>query len=187
MILREANPVFAAALEWLFVQRMEVPVKARWIFLALLMASATASAQMYKWVDKDGKVRYTDTPPPGGTKSSKIAAPAPAASPAPGSPSPATKDLKDVKKGPLTPAEQEAEFRKRQADAAKNADKSAQEARAQSEKNEACQRSREYLATLESGQRIQRTNAAGERYYLEDAQVQAEITKARGQIQSACK
>jgi glutaredoxin len=27
--------------------------------------AAVASAQMYRWVDKDGKVHYTDAPPPG--------------------------------------------------------------------------------------------------------------------------
>lgn len=34
--------------------------------LALLLgfASATALAQTYRWVDKDGRVHYTDTPPP---------------------------------------------------------------------------------------------------------------------------
>lgn len=31
--------------------------------VAALFAS-TAAAQMYRWVDKDGKVHYTDTPPP---------------------------------------------------------------------------------------------------------------------------
>jgi len=31
---------------------------------ALACASATAVAQAYRWVDKDGRVHYTDTPPP---------------------------------------------------------------------------------------------------------------------------
>ena len=36
-------------------------------FAALLAASA--SAQTYRWVDKDGKVNYSDTPPPASAKS----------------------------------------------------------------------------------------------------------------------
>ena len=36
----------------------------RLLFLVLLLACASASAQMYRWVDQNGKVHYTDTPPP---------------------------------------------------------------------------------------------------------------------------
>lgn len=32
--------------------------------MVFLLASASASAQMYRWVDQGGKVHYTDTPPP---------------------------------------------------------------------------------------------------------------------------
>jgi glutaredoxin len=34
------------------------------IAAAAMLVAATAGAQMYRWVDKDGKVHYTDTPPP---------------------------------------------------------------------------------------------------------------------------
>lgn len=36
------------------------------IILLLLMFSFVASAQVYKWVDADGKTQYTDQPPPSG-------------------------------------------------------------------------------------------------------------------------
>lgn len=32
--------------------------------LAILLATATVAAQVFKWIDKDGKVNFTDTPPP---------------------------------------------------------------------------------------------------------------------------
>ncbi len=38
-------------------------------FIILLTASAAASAQMYKWVAPDGKVTYSDVPPPASAKS----------------------------------------------------------------------------------------------------------------------
>jgi hypothetical protein len=41
------------------------------IALLALAFSATASAQMYKWVDKDGRVSYSDTPPPTDAKDVK--------------------------------------------------------------------------------------------------------------------
>jgi glutaredoxin len=38
-----------------------------WLALILLAASvASAAASMYRWVDKEGKVHYTDQPPPPG-------------------------------------------------------------------------------------------------------------------------
>ena len=151
------------------------------IFLMALMLAGTAHAQLYKWVDKDGKVRYGDSPPPG-AKTSALKAPqgAAAASPAPAA-------AKDAAKGPLTPAEQAQEFRKRQDEAKKSAEKSEREQQSKSERNENCERTREYLRTLESGQRIARTNPSGEKYYMDDNQVAQEIAKAQQSAQQACK
>ncbi len=150
------------------------------IGLTLLFVACSAGAQMYKWVDQDGKVHFGDTPPPG-AKTTTVRAPssgeAPAAAPAAG---------KDAKKGPLTPAEQEQEYRKRQADERKAAEKADADRRAKAALADDCARTREYLATLESGARIQRSNTSGERYYLDDAEIQQEIAKARQSLQ-ACK
>jgi hypothetical protein len=38
------------------------------LLLSLLMLPALASAEIYKWKDKDGKVRYSDVPPPSNVK-----------------------------------------------------------------------------------------------------------------------
>jgi hypothetical protein len=137
------------------------------IILVMLFAAGSAGAQqMYKWVDKDGKVRYSDTPPPSGTKATTIQPPSPAATaPAPAA---AAKDgakdaKKDAKKGPLTAAEREQEYRKRNEESAKAAEKVAAEEKAQANKRADCERAREYLRTLESGQRITRTDSKGER------------------------
>ena len=76
----------------------------RVLICALSLAfAAGAAAQAYRWVDKDGKVRYGDTPPPGVNatplKGSSRAAGAPAA---------------DAKKGEKDKLSPEAAFRKRQ-------------------------------------------------------------------------
>jgi glutaredoxin len=34
------------------------------LFIVLIFAVTGASAQLYRWVDQDGKVHYSDTPPP---------------------------------------------------------------------------------------------------------------------------
>lgn len=44
-------------------------MKNRWSWLLLsLLVSAGAQAQLYKWVGPDGKVTYSDTPPPASAK-----------------------------------------------------------------------------------------------------------------------
>jgi len=139
------------------------------------------AAQTYRWVDKDGKVRYGDTPPPGVSArqlSGPPAPPAPAAAP--------EAATKGAKKGPSTPADLDRDFRRRQAEAQKASDKAAREARDAETKRDNCARARETLAGLESGQRIVRTGADGERYYLDDAQREAEIRQARESVNSWC-
>ena len=44
---------------------MKSPIQL-FIAIAILLATATVAAQVYKWVDKDGQVQYSDTPPPPG-------------------------------------------------------------------------------------------------------------------------
>ncbi len=40
--------------------------------LALLLCAGSASAQMYKWVDANGKTHFTDTPPPASAKPAAV-------------------------------------------------------------------------------------------------------------------
>jgi hypothetical protein len=159
----------------------------RTLLLAVLLAvSAAASAQLYRWVDKDGRVHYTATPPPAGaTKSRTLETPAtPPAPPAANGEGAAAANA--APKGPLTPAEQEAAFRKRQQEAQKAAEKAALERQQEETRVANCQRAREALATFESGQRISRTNPQGERYYLDDAARARETEAARKAVQDWC-
>ena len=143
-----------------------------------LTVAAGAAAQAYRWVDKDGKVMYGDTPPPG-----VQARPLGGASAGPAAGDPAAKDATP---GVLTPAEQEQEFQKRRLEADKAAQKAAAADRNLETKAENCRRAREALATLQGGQRILRTNAQGEQYYLEDDARAAEIQRAQQAVQDWC-
>jgi hypothetical protein len=149
---------------------------------SMLVFTALASAQMYRWVDKDGRVHYTNTPPPPGVKSRALSAPvAPSAAETPADPA-----AKDAPKGPLTPAEQEQAFRKRQLEAQKAAEKAEAEVKDNAAKAQNCERAREYLRTLESGQRVSRTNTQGEREYLDDAVREREAQSARQAVSDWC-
>jgi Domain of unknown function (DUF4124) len=152
-----------------------------WIFLVALAFAGGALAQQYKWIDKDGKTRYGDTPP-AGVKATALGAPASGAGPA-AAPAAAGKD---ASKGPMTNAEKEQDYRKRQEEAKKNSEKADQDRQAKAEKVEDCARSREYLRTLQSGQRISRNDASGERYYMDEAQTAQEVSRTQQTIQQVC-
>jgi len=137
--------------------------------------AAAASAQQFKWVDKDGKVRYGDVPPPGVT--------ATPLRPPPSGTAPAPAAKKDGEK-PLSP---EAAFRKRQEEAEKERDKQAKAGQDAQEKRENCARAQDALRALESGQRVARTDSKGERYFLDDAQAAQETARARQGVQEWCK
>ncbi len=158
------------------------------LFLAALAFAGAASAQQFKWVDKDGKVRYGDVPPPG-VKATPMRAPAGPA-PAPAAESKGAKDKGGkaaAPAGPLTPAQQEAEFRKRQLDAEKAREKEARAAEEARTRQENCQNAQAHLRQVESGQRIARVDAKGERSFLEDDQRAAEAARARKSVGDWCK
>lgn len=43
-------------------------MKRTWLLLLCLAASAAQAGEMFRWVDAEGKVHYTDQPPPGSAK-----------------------------------------------------------------------------------------------------------------------
>jgi hypothetical protein len=153
---------------------------------SMLVFTALASAQTYRWVDKDGRVHYSATPPPPGVKARTLRSPSTA--PAAPAADDAAQDAsaKDARKGPLTPAEQEQEFRKRQLEAQKAREKEALAVKDAEAKQENCARAREALRTFESGQRVSRTDAQGERYYLDDNAHASETEAARRAVQDWC-
>ena len=151
------------------------------VFFAAALLGAAAHAQQFKWIDENGRVQYGDNPPPG-VKATRLKAPTgPAAQPA-------TKDgaAKGASKGPLTPAEQEQAFRKRQLEEAKARDKDDKARQEANSKTESCTRAQESLRTLESGQRIARTDANGERFFLDDDARAKEAASARDSVKQWC-
>jgi len=148
------------------------------LFLAFSLVAGAAQAQIKCW-NQDGKRVCGDAPPPG----AKVTTLRGAASGGDPVPAPATKD---ARKGPLTPAEQEQEYRKKQAESQKTAEKQAAENKSTEAKRYNCAQAREAVITYESGQRIMRVRPDGERYFLEDAQIAQELAKSRQLVQENC-
>lgn len=149
-------------------------------FLLATLAAGAAQAQIKCW-NESGR-RVCGDAPPAGAKVTTLKAPSGPAGPAATSRDPAPKTAKT---GPLTPAEQEQEYRKRQAEERKAAEKQAAETQSAELKRENCSRAQEALRTFESG-RVARTDAKGERYFLDDAQIAQETAKARQVAQDSC-
>lgn len=156
--------------------------------LCLLLASV-AQAQ-WKWKDGSGRVQYSDTPPPRSVPDKDIlqrpAAAARAALPAPTAASAASAPADAAASAPAVGVDADLEKRKREAEAAEAAKRKAEETRIAAEKADNCQRARVYLRTLDDGQRITRTNARGEREFLDDQQRAAERTRTNQAIAKNC-
>ena len=157
----------------------------RLLTLALLLAALPASAVLYKWVDQDGKVHYSDQPPPDGAKKSGVVS-APARS-TPSAAAPGGEAATSAPKGPKTAAEQEMEFRKRRLEAAEADAKRQQEAQAAEEKKRNCAQATNRLGALETGGRITKYGPDGETVYLSDAEITKELAEARKTADSWCK
>lgn len=171
-----------------------------------LMLPGIASAQLYQWRDTNGRVVFSDTPPPPGIPPGNIikspkarSAPAPAAAPAASGATPAAAGTTPAAGTASAPgasatakagaqksvAEREADFKKRQAEAAEKSQKDSETAANDSRREDQCRGLRQSLAALEGGQRIRRFNDKGEPYFVEDAERAKDTERVRRDIAAA--
>ena len=142
------------------------------ISLALICFSAHAG--LNKWVDADGKVHYSDTPPPDVTTQSvrNIAG----------------KEQTDAPVGdsPKSYIEREAEYKKAKQEKTDATQKMAREqANIEARKNN-CAAARENARVLEAGTRVVTYDANGERTYLDDDARAQRLEEAQKAISSNC-
>jgi len=170
------------------------------LLMVLLLGAAAPSAAQWAWKDDNGRVVYSDRPPPASVKSDRIVrqpanaqvvipargADAPAA--APDAKPAAAPDAKPAAApaAPKTTAELEMEYRKRQQERADAEKKAREEETRAAAKAADCERAKGYLRALEDGVRIERTDASGNREYLDDAQRAAEVERTRRMMQQTC-
>jgi len=135
-----------------------------------------AHAQLVKCVGKGGKVEYARECPEGTTEQKTGIRSAPAGPSSGGAP--AQKSL----------VERDADFKKRMIEQQEAAGKDAKKTAEMNQRREDCDAAQAYLKSIESGQRIARTDPkTGERVFLEDAERAAEGTRAKTRIAEACK
>lgn len=145
-----------------------------------MLASFSAGAQIYKWKDKDGVVRYSDIPPPSNVQHESIkgkkSQPNPADAKSPNGefvPPPAP-----VIKSSPEPIQQ------RVADPEQEARAKAQE---EQHRKESCAAARANLNTFERGGRINRMNAEGELEFFGEEEIAQQREQARRDVEKFCK
>lgn len=141
-------------------------------FVALLLTTTLAHADVYRWVDSQGRVQYSDQPPAG------IDAQRVSAKPAAGTQVPAT--VKGYQ-------EQDQEFRKRRVEEAERAGKDASVEQQAKAKQKYCGEAKAQLASLQNGGRIVRTDEKGEREYLDDKSIGIATADAKKAVADWCK
>jgi hypothetical protein len=144
----------------------------RTLGIALACALAPlASAQLYKYVDKDGKTVYSDQPP-ANVESRQVHVPPSAPKPAAAQKSSVTRD-KDAEKAREATREK--------------AKKAEQTAKADQALEARCAQGRRDLQLFTEGGRIGRLNDKGERQFLSDAEIDNERARAQRVVDEACK
>ncbi|TAH52939.1 MAG: DUF4124 domain-containing protein [Betaproteobacteria bacterium] len=150
--------------------------------LLAFLTTLPAAAQIYNWKEKDGSTVYSDLPPPSGEV--KVLQPGripPPPAPASGA-APAAGSTSSDAARPRSVADRDLEFRQRRAAAAEAQARAEKDSAAAADRERYCAQARNQLNVLQSGQRIARPNAAGEREFLDDAARAEEIDRLQQQI-----
>ena len=144
------------------------------LVIAALCCAPSAMAQLYKYVDKDGKTVYSDQPPANvDSKQLRLQSAPGAAEAAPAPAKTAVQKDKELDKG-----------RKELAEKAKKSDDEAKRAQVNEQR---CADAKSNLQVYEQGGRIMKRTESGERVFLEEKDIAAEKEKARALVAEACK
>jgi hypothetical protein len=142
--------------------------------IALSLISFAAHAGLNKWVDAEGKVHYSDSPPPN-AKSETVRD----LSGKGQTEAPATYSTKSY-------AEREAEMKKSKMEKDEASKKEAQKDAAADAKKRSCEAARQHARALEEGARVYNYDQNGERVYLDDDTRAQRLEEARKTISADC-
>ena len=127
-----------------------------------------ASADLYKYVDKNGKTVYSDQPPVDVDSKPMHVAPGPGA-------------------GPKTFVEKDKEFDKARKEAAEKEKKSEDAEKLAKAKEERCAQAQANYKAYEEGGRLLKYSDKGEREYMTDEEIEQARATSKQQMDEACK
>ncbi len=169
--------------------------------LCWLATNVPAHAQ-WKWRDANGRVTASDRAPPrevpdkdiltrpanaNANASTSARRPYAMSEPAASAPQAASAPAAAVPGPPRTPLQAEVEAKRRAAEQEAAAKAKAEEERQAALRAENCKRARTQVTTLESGIRVARVNAKGEREMLDDSSRAEELKVARAVVAGDCR
>ena len=143
----------------------------RWIILgaAAALAVPLAHAQLYKYVDKNGKTVYSDQAP-ADVDSKQVRVP-----------------VSNVASPGKSAVEQSKDSDKAKKEAADKSKKSEQEAQRLAQNEQRCAQLKSNYQIYVDGGRIQKTNEKGEREFMSDAEIESARERTRREMEEACK
>jgi hypothetical protein len=139
----------------------------------LLVPALCCAQTMYKWVDEKGVTHFSESPPPDEKTEKKAIKVTPKVTPAgnPGAYDPNAWKTRD------------AEARKRQVDRGKA---EVADAKDKEKRQEACNRARSRLSSLQNTQVFYKDNPDGTRSFMDDKTRDAEMARAQEAIREYC-
>lgn len=141
------------------------------LLICLLGSGHVVQARIYKWVDKDGVVQYTQTPPPAGVSAKEIKPPPP-----PPDAAAAAKKLQ----------QQQAEFNQARQENIKEEKEQQKDEQLAAEKKQKCEQARVRLNSLQRP-RVNVVGKDGERRRMTEEEREAGLAKAREMVDKLCK
>lgn len=160
------------------------------LLIALCLPLAATAQGQWKWRDTQGRVQFSDRPPPQGTPDKDILE-RPMRAPKPVQVVPygqaASAPVAAAAPAASTPQERAAASDRTRKAADSEAKLKAQEQRDTQAKADNCRNARQQLTALESGVRVASVNERGERSILDDGQRAQEVRKAQAVIAADCK
>jgi len=153
------------------------------LIVLALCATTSAYCDVYKWVDTDGTVHYSDQPAPGTIKEEQTLGIKSGTS---GTDAPGTEKAAPKSAGPKTYKEEDSEFRKRQVEAEEKAKKEQKALAEAKDAQQNCERARSSLQSLQTGQRVTVYNDKGDRAYLDDNARAQEIANTQKAVDFWC-
>jgi hypothetical protein len=144
------------------------------VLIALALLGLNAHAELNKWVDEEGKVHYSDTPPPDVKTQSVRNLSGKGQTEAPASYS------------PKSYTEREAELKKSRLEKEEASKKQAQQDAAAETRKRNCETARQHARVLEEGARVFNYDANGERNYLDDDTRAQRLEEARKAVSADC-
>lgn len=137
---------------------------------ALLLSAIPAAAALYKWVDANGRVTYSDQPPPANVKAETVSAPTSATNPD------AVKEM----------ASQELDLKKRQVQRAEEQKRAAQARIDEANRQQFCVEARSQIRMYDSDLLLRRVNEQGEPVYMDESMKRKEKERLEAIVRDQC-